>query len=282
MWIAMNGLRRMFALIGRAFGRVKTGVDWVFQSLSVIHPLYFLTLYVSSIPLFAWAYMSLSGSFYAPYAKLEPSALADARAISRALEGAVREHLATLEERRVRIRTKDTDTEWRVLPDRAFVTGGDITGNTIKLIVGVGMSQGAEEKLLANLPVMIRSFRVGSEGKEDVIVHVDYDQEAITAEPLKVYIRKYHVFAGMPIVLLSWQDRQLIANYLDGYAGDPNRISANFFRMLYFSVVVITTVGFGDIVPMTGGARALVAFEAITGVLLVGLFLNSVASRRQR
>ena len=70
--------------------------------------------------------------------------------------------------------------------------------------------------------------------------------------------------------------------YLDGYGGDPTAITDSYWRMLYFSIVVITTVGFGDIVPLTGLARALVAVEAIVGLLPVGLFLNSIAGRRNR
>ncbi|MBK8208683.1 MAG: two pore domain potassium channel family protein [Rhodospirillales bacterium] len=49
--------------------------------------------------------------------------------------------------------------------------------------------------------------------------------------------------------------------------------------MLYFSSIVITTVGFGDIVPMTALARGIVAFEAVLGVILAGLFLNAIAYR---
>jgi hypothetical protein len=49
--------------------------------------------------------------------------------------------------------------------------------------------------------------------------------------------------------------------------------------MVYFSAIVITTVGFGDIIPITNTARLLVALEAVLGIVLVGLFLNAVAFR---
>lgn len=54
---------------------------------------------------------------------------------------------------------------------------------------------------------------------------------------------------------------------------------SNFFRMLYFSAITICTVGFGDIVPITDSARLLVASEALFGIILIGLFLNSLASK---
>ena len=48
-------------------------------------------------------------------------------------------------------------------------------------------------------------------------------------------------------------------------------------QSMYFSVVTITTLGYGDITPQTEIARSLTAFESIFGIVLIGLFLNSVA-----
>jgi len=49
--------------------------------------------------------------------------------------------------------------------------------------------------------------------------------------------------------------------------------------MFYLSAMTATTVGYGDIVPVTRQARLLVAFEAILEIVIVGLFLNSLATR---
>ncbi|MBR5747511.1 MAG: two pore domain potassium channel family protein [Prevotella sp.] len=49
----------------------------------------------------------------------------------------------------------------------------------------------------------------------------------------------------------------------------------------YFSVVTITSLGFGDIYPVAGTAgRFLVATEAILGILIIGFFLNDIAIRQ--
>lgn len=268
----------------RAVVAANARANKVFDALGAVQPLYFLMLYVLCAPLFAILYQTLStGSFYAPYAKLERSAIEDARTIVKALETAVRQHLESLEDRRLALQTKDSETEWRVIPERLYPQQWDISENNIKLVFGITMSQGAEERLFANLPVRIRSFRaILQDGSNDVLIFVDYDQGAVSAEPLRTYLLKYHVFTGMTIAHLPFRERAMIASYLDGYGGDPTSFSDSFWRMLYFSVVVITTVGFGDIVPMTGAARSLVAVEAIIGVLLVGLFLNAIASRRER
>jgi hypothetical protein len=61
--------------------------------------------------------------------------------------------------------------------------------------------------------------------------------------------------------------------------GDPSVASGLWARMAYLSVVTITTLGFGDITPLTTAARFWVAAEAILGVVVVGLFLNALAIR---
>ena len=44
--------------------------------------------------------------------------------------------------------------------------------------------------------------------------------------------------------------------------------------MFYLSAATITTLGYGDIVPITTTARMWVAVEAILGVVTIGLFLT--------
>lgn len=46
----------------------------------------------------------------------------------------------------------------------------------------------------------------------------------------------------------------------------------------YFSVVTITTLGYGDLTPISGFGKMLAAFEALLGVVLIGLFLLSVGN----
>jgi hypothetical protein len=53
-------------------------------------------------------------------------------------------------------------------------------------------------------------------------------------------------------------------------------IPGSFWRMLYLSAVTITTVGYGDIVPLTTCARLTVAAEAILGIVLIGAFINQL------
>lgn len=51
-----------------------------------------------------------------------------------------------------------------------------------------------------------------------------------------------------------------------------------FGSALYFSVVSITTLGFGDMYPVSGLARAMVCAECIFGLVFMGLFLNDISA----
>lgn len=48
---------------------------------------------------------------------------------------------------------------------------------------------------------------------------------------------------------------------------------------LYFSVVTITTLGYGDLSPINGIGKAIAAIEAFLGVILMGVFLLAVSNQ---
>ncbi|WP_417686820.1 potassium channel family protein [Pseudidiomarina gelatinasegens] len=48
---------------------------------------------------------------------------------------------------------------------------------------------------------------------------------------------------------------------------------------LYFSVVTITTLGYGDLSPISDVGKAIAAIEALMGVLLIGMFLQTVSNQ---
>jgi Ion channel len=51
---------------------------------------------------------------------------------------------------------------------------------------------------------------------------------------------------------------------------------------LYFSVVTITTVGYGDLVPAPGPARFFAACEALTGYFVLALLVNLLMNVSRR
>ena len=49
--------------------------------------------------------------------------------------------------------------------------------------------------------------------------------------------------------------------------------------LLYFSLVTLSTIGYGDIVPLSGEARILAALEGVTGVLYIAITVALLVGR---
>ena len=58
--------------------------------------------------------------------------------------------------------------------------------------------------------------------------------------------------------------------------GLPAGIRGGFWRMLYLSAGTIATLGIGDILPIRSMTRILVAAESMIGIVIAGLFINSL------
>lgn len=87
----------------------------------------------------------------------------------------------------------------------------------------------------------------------------------------KKKITKPHIFGGLfflTIVVFA----AIYAIFSSTIVGVSNILDA-----LYFSIVTITTLGFGDIVPAGTAGRVLVCVEAVAGVVFIGLFLNAIS-----
>jgi hypothetical protein len=50
-------------------------------------------------------------------------------------------------------------------------------------------------------------------------------------------------------------------------------------NLLYFSLITLSTIGYGDIVPLNGEARILAALEGVTGVLYIAITVALLVSR---
>ncbi len=82
------------------------------------------------------------------------------------------------------------------------------------------------------------------------------------------------------LALLFASVHELLAAFTDPYLnGAPDPPSAS--DLLYFSVITITTVGYGDITPASESARAVAVTEALVGQLyLVSVVAAVVAGWR--
>jgi Ion channel len=79
-------------------------------------------------------------------------------------------------------------------------------------------------------------------------------------------------------VQLSEKQRGDLFSILNVERGFPADAEGTFLRMLYFSAITITTVGYGDIVPLTHWGRLLAACEATLGIVLLGLLVSRLTA----
>ena len=70
-----------------------------------------------------------------------------------------------------------------------------------------------------------------------------------------------------------------ILTYLPGPKLDYSKTDGGFISNTYYSVVTITTLGYGDIVPKNSVAQVLATIEVILGVVFIGLFLNALSQQ---
>lgn len=54
------------------------------------------------------------------------------------------------------------------------------------------------------------------------------------------------------------------------------------FSLFYYTIITFTTVGYGDIVPLTIGARIVAIVISITSVICITIFLSSILSYREK
>lgn len=99
---------------------------------------------------------------------------------------------------------------------------------------------------------------------------------------ISVYLLLGAVFAWIYMLIETIQPGSF---YIDP-ARDPNR-TMNWADLMYFSFVTLTTLGYGDIAPLSPHARALAIVEAMTGVMYVavmvaGIVGSLVASKAER
>ena len=114
--------------------------------------------------------------------------------------------------------------------------------------------------------------------------HVDYD---ILAASLCVYALIVVLWAVL-FSLLEIYSPGAFSNALSNESPVMRFGSGDASVALYFSLVTITTLGYGDLVPVTAGARSLAALEAFVGqafvailvARLVGLHIMSATDSR--
>lgn len=260
--------------------------------LSKVPPLAYLTLYLLAVPSFAGVYAGpLKNGFYAPYAHLERPWLEAKDDLARYLGDALIEAIHEKEKYTARhdtdgSRTRYTDTnsvtsiqnlhigndqtiefDAAVIPTPEIV--GDDTGNFKEFISKPFFCHFKFESHMSSY-VLLKPKTLYR------LAQMKYLPEETCKK--KTIEQLFFVMNDGAIRLpIHPQKAYEAISLTEGLSGAPSSVGGNFWRMLYLSVVVITTLGLGDILPISPIARGFVGAEAFLGVVLAGLFLNAVA-----
>jgi len=258
------------------------------RKISSVHPLLYILLYISAIPIFAVIYSVIPNGFYAPYARLEYSGQADAYQTGILIQTATRRALQQRSLKSPVLVEKLKMREEMLHVQRLSV----IDNSTIKFYV-YAMLWDEERKgnIQVIFPVVMRASSkiVAHAGRDSRLFRFveldnleripDESRHLVSPAFAEIFRPTDDIFGDGPFLEFSSEEDQKLSEFFDGIGGNATAVSGAYGRMLYFSSMVITTVGFGDVVPMTAIARGVVALEAVMGVTLAGLFLNAVAYR---
>jgi Ion channel len=158
-----------------------------------------------------------------------------------------------------------------------------ITRNQRALIVGVGLgSLGVVLQWTALLTNAAVFFRLAA------VVFIVFLGRTV-GEVFRYLLRKgpvtadklHGALAGYVMLALLWAlIYAMIESFTPGSFSFPHVDTTDpraFFRLLYFSFTTLTTVGYGDITPVTEQAMSFVIMEQFSGVFFVGVLIARLA-----
>jgi hypothetical protein len=90
-----------------------------------------------------------------------------------------------------------------------------------------------------------------------------------------VYVLLGYCFAGVFALLETLSPGAF--RFADGVPSTPSALE---MQMSYFSFVTLSTLGYGDITPLTGPAKSLAMIEAVIGPMFVAVFLARLVGVR--
>ncbi len=112
---------------------------------------------------------------------------------------------------------------------------------------------------------------------------------ALTAAGLFSYLRssrivtQAHLYTAVNIYLLLgllWTSLYLAMDaFYPGSIQIGSHPAERDTDLLYFSLITLSTIGYGDVVPLGGEARILAALEGVTGVLYIAITVALLVSR---
>ncbi|MEK6288900.1 MAG: potassium channel family protein [Acidobacteriota bacterium] len=264
---------------------------------SVLSPLFRLPIkwyaiaYFVLIPLFAFFYWLLPGEFYHANVAREPSVLEDQRRIGKQLEQEIVQALNARHDN-----STVTVGDWSINSNSFSVRSLTTTGEEVSFLLDLKLTN-PHQPLKHSIALTVTMPVKGVAGSRSI-----GEPEMPLFKPVTVSIPDFPLrsneqwsisfvrelfpaddaAASGTYLRISPSLHRHILSLAKGIKGDPSELSGHWPRMVYLSAVTITTLGYGDIAPLTNTARGLITAEAVAGIIVVGLFLNAVAGERAK
>jgi ion channel len=243
-----------------------------------------LVSYFSLIPVFSIVYIYLpTDSFYAPYIRYERTAREEGNEVAAALQSAVQLQAGQADHGSgISVDGWDLHTTQLDILEINFL---DVDRITFGLACPINKGSEAR-KVILNLSMDISNGAVVPLVSGDRVAEFGRPVALLTESESSPFLRALFQLIFSPrsgeafgVLYFSPQANLEVSKFAEWMHAGPLSVGGSWLRMLYFSAIVATTVGFGDIVPLTTEARILTALEAVLGVLFAGLFLNSIVRR---
>lgn len=244
---------------------------------------FILFVYVLAIPVFGYGYYQfLPNDFYHATAKYEASLGIEASGLVRALTDDFQQQLRHLYGgNTVRV----DDLTFNVEHAQFTAVKGTSDEWSVAAVAWIKGRQGAsagEDQFFVPLTLPFTWAPVSANFADGFDHEIVIDSLSTDGRSLLPLFKCQQSVGWNGCLRVSQATHRAIVGFRDALRGFPERTRGHFLRMVYFSAVTISTLGYGDIVPLTWRSRLAVTFEAFLGPLLAGLFLNSLVAEANR
>ncbi len=103
---------------------------------------------------------------------------------------------------------------------------------------------------------------------------------AITSGQLLASVSLYLLLGMFYYAIFNLVETMHSGSFLE--AGLPASVPISRHALLYLSLVTLTTLGYGDVVPVSPTARTIAALEAMTGVLYIAITVARLVAAYQK
>jgi hypothetical protein len=247
--------------------------DWLGQFPSLL----FLTTYLALIPLCAFLYYFMPYDFYSSTVRYEPQLKAEKDDISKRLK----QHFLDDKSSKYRNKYPSDFIILRDIPDFNIQTSNEGVNVIVRLIVIV--ENNPDVTLVVSLYLDSHSYSIASNESDPL--------EYVKVTPTMISDHSVNLSDFFPCHYDKWQSSACLGMTTSEHSellslslteqGLPTEKQSSYTRMLYFSAVTMSTLGYGDIVPITERARFLVTIQIFLGPVLIGLFFNALARESQ-